>query len=307
MSGLAFRTEDRARARVEGTSAHDRGQGSPVAHERTARLGAKRTLHAVTAGDGRDIVLIHGALATHQDWLDGPFMALAKIGRVTAIDRPGHGFSERARFAGDPRSHARQMRDGFEALGIERPVLVAHSFGCLSALAFAEQFPDQVAGLVLVAPLAFPEVRPLEHAVFAPRAVPILGPIGTPLFVTTSDPALLRVHHRVMFWPDAPPDQWQRNYPWELILNVSASVANGEDFAAVHPWNLESYVDLKSVTTTVEVLSGTADLVIEDLHHALGLAERLPHVRVERHVGVGHMLHHSRPEAVVGAVCRILN
>ena len=75
---------------------------------RTVELGAGRTLHAVQARTGPDLVLLHGALATHCDWLAGPFDALACRYRVTAVDRPGPGKSRRPRFSGT-RDQAAQM------------------------------------------------------------------------------------------------------------------------------------------------------------------------------------------------------
>ncbi len=277
-----------------------------VEEARTVDLGPDRSLHAVTAGTGPEIVLVHGAFATHRDWLDGPFASLAELGRVTAIDRPGHGLSRRPRFEAGPRAHAAHIREGLRALEVVRPILVAHSFGALSALSFAEQFPREVAGLVLVAPLAFPEFRPLEHTLFAPRALPIVGPfraeIGRAL-----DRLMLEAHHRIMFSPDKPPDTWKANYPWDQIVSSAAIIANGEDFCAVHPWRLDSYVDLDSVRTPVHVLSGAADLIIEDLRHGRILAERLPDAAVTRLDGVGHMLHHTRPDALVSAVREVLD
>ena len=272
---------------------------------RTVDLGPDRSLHAITAGTGPDIVLVHGAFTTHRDWLDGPFAALAELGRVTAIDRAGHGLSRRLRFEGGPRAHAAHMREGLRALGVVRPVFVAHSFGALSALSFAEQFPAEVAGLVLVAPLAFPEFRPLEHTLFAPRALPFAGPFWANI-APAFDRPMLEAHHRIMFSPDRPPDAWKANYPWDQILDPVAIVANAEDFSAVHPWRLDSYVDLDAVRAPVQVLTGTADLIIEDLRQGRVVADRLPNAAVTRLEGVGHMLHHSRPDALASAVRAVL-
>jgi pimeloyl-ACP methyl ester carboxylesterase len=273
--------------------------------ERTVGLGSGRSLHAVTAGSGQDIVLVHGAFATHRDWLDGPFEALAELGRVTAIDRPGHGLSRRLRFEGGPRAHAAHIAEGLRAIGVVRPLLVAHSFGALSALSLAECFPAEVAGLILIAPLAFPEFRPFEHALFAPRALPFAGPLLANM-APAFDRPMLEAHHRIMFSPDQPPKTWKANYPWDQILAPASIVANGEDFSAVHPWRLDSYVRIDRVRAPVEVLSGTADLIIEDLRQGRSLADRLPKATVTRLEGVGHMLHHSRPDALIDAVRAML-
>ncbi|MDP9414515.1 MAG: alpha/beta hydrolase, partial [Pseudomonadota bacterium] len=119
---------------------------------RTLELGPERSLHTVMAGEGQDIVLLHGGFATHQDWLTGIFQSLSRLGRTIAVDRPGHGLSRRPRGRGAPRAQAAQIHDGLRALGVERPVLVAHSLGGLVALGYAEQYPDALSHLVLIGP-----------------------------------------------------------------------------------------------------------------------------------------------------------
>lgn len=132
-------------------------------------LDDRHSLFIASAGSGAEIVLLHGALATHEDWLAGPFPALVQCGRVLAVDLPGHGRSARGRFEAEPRLQAAQIHAALSRLGTRRRIIVGHSFGGLVALAYAEQFPDAVSRLVLLSPIAFPEVR-LEHSQFGPRA-----------------------------------------------------------------------------------------------------------------------------------------
>lgn len=103
--------------------------------EQTIDLDSGRSLFALQAGEGPDLVLIHGALTTSHDWRVSPAAELAREFRVTVIDRPGHGHSKRSRFSGTPREQADQIAEGLERLGIERPMIAAHSFGGLVTLA----------------------------------------------------------------------------------------------------------------------------------------------------------------------------
>ncbi len=89
---------------------------------------------------------------------------------------------------------------------------------------------------------------------------------------------------------------------WERILDPDATVANGEDFAAIHPLAPDARLYIESIQTPAHVLSGMADLIVEDLRQAVPLAKTLPNARHSRFEGVGHMLHHSRPDAVLNAV-----
>jgi pimeloyl-ACP methyl ester carboxylesterase len=54
---------------------------------RTVDLGRDRSLRAVSAGEGRDVVLIHGALNTSADWL-GSFRWAAPFGSGGSDHRP---------------------------------------------------------------------------------------------------------------------------------------------------------------------------------------------------------------------------
>lgn len=273
-----------------------------MADARTIDLGAGRSLHAVQAGRGPDLVLLHGAVATHRDWLEGPFDALARDFRVTAVDRPGHGLSRRPRFEGTPRDQAAQIRQGLEALGVGRAIFLGHSLGGLVALASAERFPESVAALVLVAPLAFPEARPLEHGLFAPRAAPVVGPLLSSVGRATIDRPLLEMLQRLMFSPQPVPARWKESYPYEHVLTSDAMVMEGEETAAILPFAPAGTIDFAAVRAPIHILTGTADKIVDPNLHARPLARLLQGARLTELEGIGHMVHQVAGEAVVEAV-----
>ena len=268
----------------------------------TIDLGGGRSLHAVQAGTGADLLLIHGALATHQDWLSGPFAALARTFRVTAIDRPGHGLSLRPRFEGTPRDQARQIKAALDRLGVERPIVVGHSLGGLVALALAEQFPGYAESLVLLAPIAFPEVRLLEHTLLAPRALPLMGPFLSSLGEATIDRPVLDLTHELMFWPQDVPAAWKDAYPFHQVQTATAMIAEGEDAAAILPFSPAGTIDFRQVKRPVRILAGTSDKILDLSRHARPLAALLPDARLTELPAIGHMLHHSAPDALLAAV-----
>jgi pimeloyl-ACP methyl ester carboxylesterase len=254
-------------------------------------------------GEGPDLVLIHGAVATSHDWLTGPFDALVREGfRVTAIDRPGHGLSRRPRLEGTPRDQARQIRAGLDALGIDSATLVSHSFGGLVSLACAELFPDFVSGLVLVAPIAFPEWRTLEHGLFAPRSVPVTGPLFSGLAEATFDRPLLEAVQKLMFSPQPIDPAWKASFPYDMILDRDAMVKEGEDTSSIIPFAPAGTIDVAELRTPARILAGTADKVVQHERQGRLLARLMPNARLNEVEGVGHMLHHVRPELVVEAV-----
>ena len=114
--------------------------------------------HVMEMGDGggsKDplpVVLLHGAGANLQDMNLALGDRLAARHRVILIDRPGFGFSARKAGEGSsPADQASVLRDVLDKLGIDRAIIVGHSWGGTMALTFALDFPERVAGLVLIA------------------------------------------------------------------------------------------------------------------------------------------------------------
>jgi pimeloyl-ACP methyl ester carboxylesterase len=93
-------------------------------------------------------VLLHGQPGSAADWQQVADQLPRGLG-VLALDRPGYGASRRA--AGGFAANARAMVAELDARGIERAVLVGHSYGGGVALAVAGLAPERVEALVLLA------------------------------------------------------------------------------------------------------------------------------------------------------------
>ena len=109
------------------------------------------SLHLHCQGNGSPTVLVEaGSGSWSLDWRTTQEQ-IARTTRVCVYDRAGYGWSE----AGPTPRTGSQMVDELHTLvtnaGIERPfVLIAHSFGGLTARIYADQYPEEVAGLVLL-------------------------------------------------------------------------------------------------------------------------------------------------------------
>jgi pimeloyl-ACP methyl ester carboxylesterase len=269
----------------------------------TVDLGSGRSLHAVQQGAGRDVLLFHGAMTTHHDWLAGPAGALSQQARVTAVDRPGHGLSRRPRFVGTPRDQAAQIATGLDSLGVGPAVVVAHSFGALVALALAERAPERVSRLVLIAPLIFPEPRLLEHGLIAPRSIPVIGPLLSRAGQRSGfDRAAIEWIQAVMFSPAPVPSGWKQSFPFEQVLDPDVLVHEGEDAASILPLSPAGTLDLRRIETPVHVLVGAEDRVVEQERQGKALARLLRNGRLTEIEGAGHMPHHSHPDLILRAV-----
>jgi pimeloyl-ACP methyl ester carboxylesterase len=94
------------------------------------------------------VVLLHGQPGSGADWEQVAGQLPDGLG-VLALDRPGYGASPRP--AGGFAAGARAVLAELDARGIDRAVLVGHSYGGGVALATAQLAPERVAALVLLA------------------------------------------------------------------------------------------------------------------------------------------------------------
>jgi hypothetical protein len=111
---------------------------------------------AITAGTGRDVVLLHGNMASTYSWRN-VIEPLAARYRMHAIDLPGYGFSDKPADASyTPDWQARNVVGYLDAAGIERAVLVGNSMGGHIATEVAIRYPNRVAALILLGASGLP-------------------------------------------------------------------------------------------------------------------------------------------------------
>lgn len=105
----------------------------------------------VDRGEGDAVILIHGLGADMSRW-DANIEGLSAGHRVIALDLYGFGASGRLEHGYRAEVFVDQIEEFRQALGLGRVSLVGNSMGGWVAMLYAEQFPDHVDRLVLVAP-----------------------------------------------------------------------------------------------------------------------------------------------------------
>jgi pimeloyl-ACP methyl ester carboxylesterase len=138
--------------------------------------GAQLNLYCT--GSGSPTVLFD---AGHQDW--APAWAVvqpevSKWTRACSFDRPGYGFSPSGPMPRTSERIATEVHGALHSLGIAGPyVLVGHAFGATNMRTFADLYPDEVNGLVLIEPdpidAGTPEQIATAHSVYIGQAMEI--------------------------------------------------------------------------------------------------------------------------------------
>ena len=250
------------------------------------------------------MVLLHGNVVTAEDWvLSGVLDQVAAQGhRVIAFDRPGYGYSDRPRgTAWTAAAQADLLRRALARLGVERPVVVGHSWGTLAALALALADPAAVRGLVLVSGYYNPTLR-ADALLVAPAAVPVLGDVlrhtVSPLFGAASLPLLVKG----MFAPLPVPERFQQGFEHGMAVRPSQISAEAEDGAAMAHEVAAMRDRYGELHMPVVIMAGSEDQVVDVGRHAVRLREQIPHGELRLVPGAGHMVHHAVPEQVAEVI-----
>ena len=108
-------------------------------------------LHLHCTGSGTPTVVLEPGLGAASSDLGWIAPVVARDSRVCVYDRAGRGWSDPADGPQDGAHIAADLHTLLDRAHVPGPyVLAGHSFGGLYVLSFAAQFPDQVAGMVLL-------------------------------------------------------------------------------------------------------------------------------------------------------------
>jgi haloalkane dehalogenase len=120
------------------------------------------TIHYEESGSGTPIVFLHGNPASSYVWRD--ILPDVGGGRLLTPDLIGMGRSGKPDIPYAFADHARYLDAWFDALGLDRVVLVGHDWGGALAFDWAARHPDRVLGVAffesIVKPMAWEDLSP---------------------------------------------------------------------------------------------------------------------------------------------------
>jgi pimeloyl-ACP methyl ester carboxylesterase len=113
-------------------------------------------IHYSDYGEGQPLILLHGYLETSEVWQSFARRLTAGF-RVITIDLPGHGSSDSYGDTHTMEFMAAAVRALIVSAGLARVFLTGHSLGGYVTLAFADLYPELLAGYCLLHSQPFPD------------------------------------------------------------------------------------------------------------------------------------------------------
>ncbi|MER8647072.1 alpha/beta hydrolase [Mesorhizobium sp. M0586] len=263
-------------------------------------------IHYVETGEGRPILFVHGLGAQLHQFRHTLFERFGPGYRLIALDRPGSGYSVRARGAtGRLPEQVEIIRRFIETLGLERPLVVGHSLGGAVALTLALEHPGAISGIALLAPLTHLEAGAREKAGLLYIRSRLWRWI---MAYTVAIPTSLRYARQTLefiFAPQAVPADYMIDGGGWLGLRPSHFHATSTDFVAVEQDLGRIEERYEEIAMPAGIFFGTADRVIAMRIHGEPMKDRIEGLDFETVEGLGHMPQFVEPDRVIAFIKRI--
>jgi magnesium chelatase accessory protein len=248
--------------------------------------------HVQTMGSGPVLLLLHGTGAATHSWRD-LMPLLAQRFTVIAPDLPGHGFTSRA--PGDGMSIAGMSRlvgELLVTLDAQPELAVGHSAGAaiLGRMALDHRFAPRAMVSLNGAFLPFAGVlRMFSPAAKFLASTSVAARIAA---VRARDPAAV---DRLLASTGSSIDSRGREL-YARLVRSPGHVAGA--LAMMAAWDLDAMPrDLRRLDVPMLLIAGSSDRTIAP-EQADRVAALVPHGRVERLAGLGHLAHEERPALV---------
>jgi len=252
---------------------------------------------------GPPIVMIHGASSNLETMRQPLGDLLAAKHRVILIDRPGHGWSTRARNEDStPAIQGRMIDEALGKLGVSSAIFVVHSWAGALGARMALDYPQRVAGLVMLAPVAYPWPGGVGHYNKVINT-PVIGPllaytITLPLGYFLAEPGA-----RGVFFPQTMPGGFVQTSATPLLLRPREFLANARDLVTLKAAVAEQAPRYAEIKAPVVVISGDgADKTVSTNIHSRPFTNAVPNARLIVLPGVGHMVQNAAPERVMAEI-----
>ncbi len=262
-------------------------------------------LPAGKSADLPPILFIHGASGNLRDQETAFRKPLEGRADLLFVDRPGHGYSERGGSQNDyPDGQAASIARLMEVRGIERAIIVGHSFGGAIAASFALYHPEKTAGLVFLSPATHPWPGGVDWHYNVARS-PYIGWLFTRLVSLPAGLLLLDEATRSVFMPNPRPQKYVTDGAPALVLRPSNFRNNAKDVANLNDYARKVAPLYRNIRTPTVIVTGDSDDIVAEEIHSQGLARDIAGAELVWVRNLGHKPDYIVPELAVAAIEKV--
>lgn len=255
-------------------------------------------MHYTRAGAprGPELVLLHGYSDNGRCWTPVA-QALEDDYDIVMIDARGHGLSEAPEQGYGAGVMADDVKGACDALGLERPVLMGHSMGAITAMAAAGKYPERFRAVILEDPVfrtaEEDEAQRREFEARQARGEAPRGPGLMEMRELTHEEIVAIGRQQSPKWPEAELGPWATSKQQISANLLKARFERGEPWQEILP------------RITVPVMVLVPDVALGGMTSPSGAAlagTLLEHGETVEVPGAGHNVRREQFEAFMEAV-----
>jgi pimeloyl-ACP methyl ester carboxylesterase len=256
--------------------------------------------------EGPAILLLHGATSNARDMVVTLAAPLSEHRRVIAVDRPGHGWSDRpgGRADASPARQADLIAEALGKLGVERVVVVGHSLAGAAATSLALDHRERVAGLVLLSAVTHPWPGGIAWY-YRLAATPVLGRLFVNTIMTPFGAWGLETAAAGSFSPSTGPADYAEATSAALVLRPDEFRWNGQDVAALKAFVSAQAPRYHEIDGPCAIIASAEDTVVSTDIHARSIARQIEGSRLTVLEGMGHQIHYAARATVLAEIQRV--
>ena len=265
-----------------------------------------RLMRYYQIGNGEDILFIHGSMGSVEDW-ETLYPLLKNKYRLTAIDRPGMGFSDIKKDDYTLDGNAQIIREVIKTLDLKNVTIVGHSYGGAIALRMAIDYDENINGYLLLAPIGYVRDDPnagiiktkmISIPIFGEGILVLLGPIMGPGIIEKNLIGMMK-GNEVSF-----PDNFIafRKELWNKAISMATRARQSENYNREIVKYAKKYAQIKHDVSIIVGDNDRNQLMLQNDR----LAKNIPNCKYVKLESVNHYVQYARPNEVIKALDKLI-
>ena len=251
------------------------------------------------------LVFVHGASGNLRDPMGAFFAPLKARAEMLFVDRPGHGYSERGGQENlTPAGQADVIAKLMKAKGIEKAIIIGHSFGGATTATFALEHKEMTAGLLFLSPATHPWPGGVDWY-YDIANTPVLGKIFCNTIAVPAGMMQLDTGIAHVFQPNPVPENYSDNAAIPLVLRPDNFCDNARDVANLLAYVRQIQPRYHEITAPTIIITGDSDDIVYEELHSRGLKRDISGSELYWVRNLGHKPDYIATDLAIAAIEKI--